>query len=348
VLGNDSDPKGIALDQVTDWIVQHVGGVTPPLRFTRVTGGHSNLTYEVEDAAGRHVVLRRPPLGDLLPTAHDMSREWKLISALFPTPVPVPEPLGFCEDPEVTGAHFYVMGFVDGHVLHDLDVALRVYDEAQRRVCGESFIDVLADLHTVDPDEVGLGDLARKEGYIARQLKRWYAQWNSSKTRELPDVDEIHNDLAARIPEQGPARVVHGDYRLGNCLSDTDGHIAAVLDWEIATLGDPLADLGYVLSHWTEPGELGGSAHRASPSSASGFPSRAELLDRYASRSGRDVSHVGYYVAFSFWKSACIVEGVYARYLAGALDTTGVDLDSFKLSVERSAQLARETLERAS
>jgi aminoglycoside phosphotransferase (APT) family kinase protein len=336
---------GVDVPNVTAWVAANVQGVRPPLRFERIKGGHSNLTYRVEDAAGRPFVLRRPPLGHLLPTAHDMSREFKLISALHPTPVPVAPPLGFCDDPAVNDAHFYVMEFVEGHVLHDTDAAERALDERRRRTAGEHFVDVLADMHAVDPDEVGLSELARKDGYIARQLKRWYGQWNQSKTRELDTVDEVHDALSSLIPEQGPARVVHGDYRLGNCLTTDEGRIAAVLDWEIATLGDPLADLGYVLSQWTEPGETG-PAHRMSPSCAEGFPTRDELLERYTGRSGRDLSAIQYYVAFAHWKSACIVEGVYARYLGGALDTTGINLDAFKISVEMSVARAEEALAR--
>ncbi len=340
----DEQPAGIDVDRVTEWCVSNIDGVTAPLTFTRIKGGHSNLTYEVHDGVGRKLVLRRPPLGHLLPTAHDMTREWRFISACHPSPVPVPPPLGFCEDTEVTGVPFYVMAFVEGHVLHDASVAEAQYDEAGRRITGESFIDVLADLHVLDPDEAGVGDIARKEGYIARQLKRWYSQWNASKTRELPLVDEVHDALAARTPEQGPARIVHGDYRLGNCITAFDGPIAAVLDWEIATLGDPLADVGYVLHSWPEPGE-GGPAHRMSPTIVPGFPTRAELLARYATRSGRDVSQIDFYVAFSHWKSACIVEGVYERYLHGALDTTGINVDAFKLSVEMAVQNAARALE---
>jgi len=339
------DAAGIEVGRVTDWFIANIDDVTPPLKFVRIKGGHSNLTYEIDDDAGRKLVLRRPPLGHLLPTAHDMTREWRFISATYPTPVPVPPPLGFCEDTDVTGAPFYVMGFVEGHVLHDASVAEAHYEEAQRRITGESFIDVLADLHDVDPDDSGVGDIARKEGYVARQLKRWYSQWSASKTRELPLVDELHDTLSSRIPDQGPARIVHGDYRLGNCITAVDGPIAAVLDWEIATLGDPLADVGYVLSTWPEPGE-GGPAHRMSPSIVPGFPTRTELLERYAKRSGRDVSLINFYIAFSHWKSACIVEGVYARYLGGALDTTGVNVDAFKLSVEMSVQSAANALTR--
>jgi aminoglycoside phosphotransferase (APT) family kinase protein len=340
-------PAGIDVEGVTRWFVENIDGVVPPLRFTRITGGHSNLTYEINDAADGHYVLRRPPLGDLLPTAHDMSREWRFISALYPTDVPVPPPLGYEPAKDVTGAPFYVMTFVDGHVLHDASVAEQHYDESQRRTTGESFIDVLADMHAVDPDDVGLDDIARKEGYIARQLKRWYSQWNASKTRELPEIDEVHDALAARIPEQGPARVAHGDYRLGNCITsppEEGGRIAAVLDWEIATLGDPLADVGYVLHSWPQPGE-GGPSHRMSPTVVPGYPTRDELLDRYAKRSGRDVSQIDFYVAFCHWKSACIVEGVYARYLHGALDTTGVNVDAFKLSVEMAAHTAARALD---
>jgi aminoglycoside phosphotransferase (APT) family kinase protein len=338
-------PAGIEVDAVTKWIDANIGGITAPLVFTRIKGGHSNLTYEIVDASGRKLVLRRPPLGHLLPTAHDMSREWRFISATHPTGFPAPPPLGFCEDQDVTGAPFYVMAFVEGHVLHDASVAENFYTEEQRRVTGESFIDILADLHELDPDDVGLGDIARKEGYIARQLKRWYSQWNASKTRELPLVDELHDELQGQVPEQGPARIVHGDYRLGNCITAFDGPIAAVLDWEIATLGDPLADVGYVLHSWPEPGEAG-PAHRMSPSIVPGYPKRSELLERYAVRSGRDVEAINFYVAFSHWKSACIVEGVYARYLQGALDTTGVNLDAFKLSVEMSVQNANNALHR--
>ena len=334
-------PAGIDVDGVTAWFGENVDGVAPPLRFTRIKGGHSNLTYYVDDDDDRRWVLRRPPLGELLPTAHDRNRDWSFISALHPTPVPVPEPLGLCEDKDVTGAPFYVMSFVEGHVLHDSTVAERHYDEGRRRAAGESFVDVLADMHTVDPDDVGLEGIARKEGYIARQLKRWYSQWNASKTRELPLVDELHDELSATIPDQGPARVVHGDYRLGNCIASFDGPIAAVLDWEIATLGDPMADVGYAVSRWAEPGEAEG---RGNPSVLGGFPTRQEFLDRYASRSGRDLSQIDYYIAFAHWKSACIVEGVYARYLHGALDTTGIDLDAFKLSVDYSAQLGRKAL----
>ena len=335
-----ADPAGIQIETVTPWLADKVG-LVPPLQFVRLAGGHSNLTYRVTDAARREVVLRRPPLGHLLPTAHDMGREYRIITGLGPTPVPVAESFAFCEDLDVIGAPFYVMAYIEGNVLHTPDIGRSAFDAEQRLRASESFIDVLADLHTVVPEDVGLGELGRHEGYIARQLKRWYGQWERSKTRELPAVDEVHDILAANIPEQGPARVVHGDYRLGNCLADKDtGEIRAVLDWEIATLGDPLADLGYVVATWAAATEVP-SGDRGT-TRIDGFLSREELTDRYAARSGRDVSAINFYVSFSHWKGACISEGVYARYLEGALDTTGIDLAVFPINVERMARMAQE------
>jgi aminoglycoside phosphotransferase (APT) family kinase protein len=340
------ETRGIDVPAVNRWFGEHVGGAKPPLAFSLIAGGHSNLTYKVTDTVGQEFVLRRPPLSHVLASAHDMGREHKIISALWPTPVPVPETLGFCPDPAVNGAPFYVMRFVPGVVLHDAEIAKKSLAEPQRRTTGESFVDVLADLHAVDVDAVGLGDLAKKEDYIARQLKRWYGQFQQSKTRELPAIDRVHDHLKSRIPEQGRASVVHGDYRLGNCITDPEeGRIAAVLDWEICTLGDPLADVGYVLATWTQSTDPVAGAPGA-PSLAPGFPSREEVLERYGRRSKRDLSKIDFYVAFSLWKSACIIEGVYARYLGGALGKTDVDLDSFKARIEAFAELADQAVAR--
>ena len=193
----------------------------------------------------------------------------------------------------------------------------------QRRRTGYSIVETLARIHAVDPDAVGLGNLGRKEGYIARQLKRWYGQWEQSKTRELPDVDVAHERLLAAMPEQGPAAIVHGDYRLDNCMVDDDGTVIAVLDWEICTLGDPLADVGLLMVYWSQHGD----EHNALPGAATalaGYPSRQDLLDRYAEISGRDLSDVDYYMAFGYWKLACILEGVYARYIGGAMGQTAL------------------------
>lgn len=339
-----ADPAGIRTAAVTDWLAENVGTVAP-LRFERLAGGHSNLTYRVDDAEGRRVVLRRPPEGALLPTAHDMGREHRLIEALGPTDVPVPEALATCTDPSVIGAPFYVMAHVDGVVLHGAADAEAAFDEAQRAAIGRDFVEVLARLHAVEPDAVGLGDLARKEDYIARQLKTWWRQYESSRTAEDPLLGRIHEWLHANIPEQGPARIVHGDFRLGNTISGPDARIAAVLDWEIATLGDPLADLGYVLGTWPRPGD-DRVATTSATSMAAGFPERAELLDAYAAATGADLSGIDYYIAWANWKTACIVQGVYRRYLDGQLSSEGVDVPGFRRTVEAATELAAEAIRR--
>jgi aminoglycoside phosphotransferase (APT) family kinase protein len=287
-------------------------------------------------------VLRRPPLGQVLATAHDMSREHTIISALGPTDVPVPPTVGLCTDEAVNGAPFYVMEFVDGLVVRDGRAAQQLTPE-QRRRAGESIADTLAAIHAVDPDAVGLGQLGRKEGYIARQLKRWNSQWQSSKTRELPVIDEVHDRLQSATPEQGPAAIVHGDYRLDNCMVSFEGDVVAVLDWELCTLGDPMADLGLLMVYWAESqGEQ--TALPGAATATEGFPSRKELLDRYADKSGRDLSQIDFYVAFAYWKLACIIEGVYARYVGGAMGH-GSNADAFQGFADQVQSLADAALE---
>jgi aminoglycoside phosphotransferase (APT) family kinase protein len=306
-----------------------------------IVGGQSNITARMTDADGREFVLRRPPLHGVLPTAHDMGREHRIIHALGPTPVPVPDAMAYCDDPDVIGAPFYVMSYVAGIVLNDIETAESELDEPARARAGLSLVDALVALHAVDIDAVGLGDLARRDELIRRQLKRWHTQFEASKTRDLPAVDRVHDALAARIPEQRESTVVHGDFRLGNCVVDTHGDIQAVLDWEICTLGDPRADVGYVLATWAEAGDpLRADDHN--PTLAAGFTTRAALLDRYAERSGRDVSDIPFFVAFSFWRLACILEGVLARILAGARGDADVDVDYFRRRVESCALLAEE------
>jgi len=253
--------------------------------------------------------------------------------------------LGLCTDDAVNGAPFYVMDFVDGRVLRDATAALQITPEA-RRHAGRSIADTLARIHAVDPDAVGLGDLGKKEDYIHRQLKRWYGQWNQSKTRELALVDQIHDQLLARVPDQGPATVVHGDYRLDNCMTDDDGNVIAVLDWEICTLGDPLADLGLLMVYWTEADDAVPMLLTA-PTAQEGFLSRPEVLERYATQSGRDVSQIDYYTAFGYWKLACIVEGVYARYVGGSMGSSDpAAFEGFKIQVERCAEAAAAAMAR--
>ncbi len=336
---------GIDRPRVSEWLAANVPGAVGPFVFELIVGGRSNLTFRVVDGTGARLVLRRPPTGHVLATAHDMAREHRLITAVGTTEVPVPRTLALCEDESVNGAPFYVMEFVDGVVLDSPERAAALPEEL-RRPASEHLIDVLAALHAVDVDAIGLGDLARRDGYIARQIKRWTTQWANSRTRELPAIDEVAAHLEANIPEQHGVSIAHGDYRFGNCLTDVErGRIAAVLDWELCTLGDPLADLGYLGVYWV--GADGEGRHN-DPSSAPGFPSYRELVERYATTTGRDVSNIDYYVAFSSWRLAVISEGVYARYLHGAMgdqvDTQALEL--FKTGTEDLAAKALEAVGR--
>ena len=311
-------PPGIDEAGVTAWFQAEVPDARPPLRFERLPGGRSNLTYRVRDAAGGDFVLRRPPLHGVLQSAHDMAREHRIIAALAATEVPVPAALGLCEDPAVTGAPFYVMAYVDGAVPRDEATVTAAFDEQARAAAADSLVDALVALHGVDPDAVGLGQLGRREGYLERQLRRWKRQLEQSRTRELPVLDEVHRRLEAAVPAQvGPARVVHGDYRLDNVILSPAGRVLAVLDWELCTLGDPLADVGLLLVYWAEPGDTALPLGTA-PTRLPGFPPRAALTAAYAARSGRAVDQLDYYMAFGYWKLAVILEGVYARYTAGA------------------------------
>ena len=250
---------GIDPEPVTRWLAGHVGGLVPPVGFDLISGGRSNLTYRLTDAAGARYALRRPPTGGVLATAHDMSREWRFISAMAPTAVPVAVPLAYCADAGVTGAEFYVMGYVDGQVLSDLDAGLALAPEA-RATAGEQVVDVLVALHALDPAEVGLEDLVRRTGYVERQLRRWHAQVHAPETAEhtspqaLALLDEVHGLLARRVPAQGNG-VVHGDFRPGNMAFGPDGTVRAVFDWELATTGDPMADLGWLAATWQDPGD---------------------------------------------------------------------------------------------
>jgi aminoglycoside phosphotransferase (APT) family kinase protein len=330
--------RGIDVERVTSWIAAEVEGAQPPFTFELIAGGHSNLTYKVVDAAGHRYVLRRPPLGHVLATAHDMAREFRIIAAVGPAGVPVAPALALCTDESVNGAPFYVMGFVDGIVL-DSPAKAELLPRDTRRAASEHLIDVLVDLHSLDVDAIGLGDLARRDGYIERQVRRWAKQWAASKTRELPAIDEVERWLAARIPTQQGVVVAHGDFRFGNCLTAPEGRIAAVLDWELCTLGDPLADLGYLLVYWSDEGATTGRHN--DPTAAGGFLTRAEVVERYATRSGRDVSGIDYYVAFSSWRLAVISEGVYARYLHGVMgNSSDLDLGTFAAGTEQLAEAA--------
>ena len=332
--------RGIQHDAVSAWFEASVPGVALPLTFELIAGGHSNLTFKATGADGQRYVLRRPPLYQVLATAHDMGREHKIIAALHDTDVPVPRAFGLCDDEAVNERPFYVMEFVDGQVVRNQTQAVALTPQ-QRQTASRSVAQTLARIHAVDVDEVGLGDLGRKEDYIARQLRRWLRQFEESKTQDRPEIREVHDHLVTRIPHQGPAGIVHGDYRLDNCMLDTDGQVAAVLDWELCTLGDRNADVAQLLVYWAEPGDPE-SALDSPPTGAPGFASRAEMLNLYQEASGRNVDNFEFYMTFGYWKLACILEGVYSRYIGGAMGdkTPPQGADSFAARVDALTEMA--------
>jgi aminoglycoside phosphotransferase (APT) family kinase protein len=294
-----------------------------PLTIERIRGGHSNETFFI--TRGSHEwVLRRPPRGPLLPTAHDVAREYRVLSALANTPVPVPHATLLCTDTAVIGAPFYLMERSQGVVIRETLPNGFASDESTRIGLGYELIDRLADLHAVDWRAVGLSDFGKPQGYLERQLRRWTGQLDASRNRPLPDLDAVTEWLGAHLPESGPATIVHGDYRLDNAMfaPDPPAHIVAIFDWEMATLGDPLADLGYLLSFWQEADdsglELGDAGWRVS--ALPGFATREQLVARYAERTGRQIEHVAFYVALAIWKLAILLEGSYRRHLAGTTD----------------------------
>ncbi|MFI9613944.1 phosphotransferase family protein [Streptomyces sp. NPDC052023] len=297
------------------------GLVRGPLTGRLIEGGRSNLTYEISDSESRWVV-RRPPLGHVLATAHDMRREHRVISALGPTAVPVPGTVLLCEDDEVLGAPFYVMEFVHGTPYRTADQLAPLGPERTRQVV-LSLVDTLVELHAVDPAEVGLGDFGRPEGFLDRQLRRWGKQLDASRNRELAGIDELHAALGRALPTSPAPAVVHGDFRLDNVLVGADDKITAVLDWEMSTLGDPLTDLGLLVMYSMPLGMP--KSPVSTTAQAPGHPSPAELIERYAARSGRDVGAVSWYTAFAWFKLAVILEGIHYRYTLGQTVGPGFD-----------------------
>ena len=314
---------GINVAGVTDWFAGNMPQAAPPLSFDLIPSGHSNLTYLVTDSAGQNFVLRRPPLAQVLATAHDMAREHRIISALAHTDFPAPRPLGLCEDEAVNERPFYVMEFVAGRVLRSPEDALGLPAPARIKA-SHSMAELLAQLHLCNPDEIGLGDLGRKENYLARQLRRWQGQLEQINAVQGPELAELHARLSAQIPQQQLTGIVHGDFRLDNCILSDSGEVLAVLDWELCTLGDVLADVAMLLIYWAEPDD-DFKALESNPTLAPGFASRAELLARYsqtlsqASQSPQPLPAIEYYLAFAAWRLACILEGVYDRYQGGAM-----------------------------
>jgi aminoglycoside phosphotransferase (APT) family kinase protein len=315
------DPPGLTVAPVTTWLEAAIG-LRPPLEVRLIAGGRSNLTYRITDADNRRVALRRPPAGRLLATAHDMTREWAVLLALQGSEVPVAQPLALCTDVTVTGAPFYVMAWLDG-IVPAGEAATATLPSAAGRRLTEDLADILAALHSVDPDAVGLGDWRRPGDYLQRQLKRWHRQLHDSGCADMELADRVHAELVRRAPA-GEDRIVHGDYRAGNVMIGPDGAVMAVLDWELATLGHPLADVAWLLTSWWASPEDPAPVTQVTMRVA-GAGSRDDLLARYVKRSGRDVSQLPIYEAFARWRSACITAGVRARYVAGAMGSDDYD-----------------------
>ncbi len=314
--------------------------------ITLIAGGKSNLTYRVDSPAGS-LVLRRPPLGQILPTAHDMRREYTVMAGLGSTEVPVPRMLHFCDDPEVLGQRFYVMERVEGHIVTDALPAGYAESPAERERLSNGLVDVLARLHTVDYLAAGLGEFGRPEGYLSRQVTRWGKQWDATRIEGLDQVDRLAADLAASMPATQRHAVVHGDYRLDNTmLHPTEvGRINAVLDWEMSTLGDPLADLGILLVYWAQESDSDmrkGGAPVGAVTSLPGFLTREQVAVGYADRSGLDVTDLPWYVAFGFFKLAVVCAGIAMRVKFGAM--VGEGFDGYDERVPPLIEIGRATL----
>lgn len=334
------DLPGLDLTALRPWLAAAAPSLLDgPLVGELIAGGKSNLTYRVTDGA-RSVVVRRPPLGHVLATAHDMGREYRVITALQDTAVPVPETYAWCADESVIGAPFYVMSLVDG-VPYRTEDELEALGENRTREIGERLVDTLADLHLVDAAAVGLGDFGRPEGFLGRQVRRWGQQLDASHSREVAGIAELRTGLADRIPADGPGTVVHGDYRLDNVLVTPDDAIGAVVDWEMATLGDPLTDVALLLTY-QRIAALGVGAGVSTAPRAVGFPSREDVVQRYASRTGRDLGHLGFHEALACFKLAVVLEGIHYRHVHG--QTVGDGFAGIGAMVEPLVAMGLESL----
>jgi aminoglycoside phosphotransferase (APT) family kinase protein len=320
---------GVDLAALAAWLdAQRPGLRSGELSGEVIAGGKSNLTYRITDGTSTWA-LRRPPLAHVLPTAHDMAREFRVVSALAGTGVPVPPVIALCPDADVLGAPFYLMGFVDGVVLDKPEILRTVDYDAATRTC-ELLMDTLADLHDVDPVAVGLADFGRPEGFLARQVKRWHQQWQASETRPLESLAQTVERLTSTLPDQSPAAIVHGDYRLTNVMfAPSLDRIAAVVDWEMATLGDPLTDLGLLVVYQ----DLAQQGDTIMPQMLpeQGFLTSGQLVERYAKRSPRDLGRLNWYVGLGYFKLAVVAEGIHHRFLAGK--TVGAGFDHFGAAV---------------
>jgi aminoglycoside phosphotransferase (APT) family kinase protein len=346
------DVPGIDAPKLARWLSANGIAGGEPTGIELIAGGRSNLTYRVDLGSSR-LVLRRPPLGHVLPTAHDMSREFRVLTALHGTDIPVPTPVAICADADVIGAPFYLMEYVDGVVLRTREDGEGL-TPGQARQLSDRLVEMLAAIHAVDIAATGLTGFGRPEGYLARQLARWQRQWELSNTREMPDYDRLVERLTAGLPEDSDHTLVHGDFRLDNMLvrlggrggqgeQDEEPAVAAVVDWEMSTLGDPLADLGLTLIYWADPDDAqwGDISIGATVTAMPGFLTRAELADRYAELTGRDLSGIGYYMAFGCFKLAVVLEGIHARFLQHKTVGEGFEREGFAVPalIERAHQM---------
>ncbi len=345
----DGSPQvmpGLDLATLEIWMANRIPDARAPFRYSLIAGGHSNLTYRIDDDRGARYVLRRPPMGATDFRAHDMAREFKIYAALGATSVPVPQVEAFCDDVHLIGAAFYVMRWVEGCIVDSPVAAARTLPTRQSRLQATlSLVNCLADLHQLDVDRVGLGDLGPREGYVRRQLDRMHRTWEKTKTRELPIIDTLYAELIERQPPQRYTGLVHGDYRLGNMMLSGDAQIVAVLDWELCALGDVLTDIGYLVNSWDEPDDPSpGVWMQEAPTRAGEFPTREEVVAMYSRRSSLAVSDLNYYRAFGYWRIAIVAEGIKRRYESGAMASAGEQPQIIDRRVRARAELARHFL----
>ncbi|MFI1464018.1 phosphotransferase family protein [Nocardia carnea] len=333
-----STVAGIDTERVTAWFADHIPGVVPPLGFDLITGGRSNLTYRVHnDGYGARWVLRRPPTGNVLASAHDVVREFRILDLLAGTRVPVPPVLGYCTDHAVTGADFYVMEYVDG-IVPDNSESAAVIPRASRAALSRNIIDTLAAVHAVDTTTGRLAELRRPGSYLERQLRRWHRQLTAGGVGPGP-IWEVHDLLVRRMPGERWTGIAHGDFRPGNLLIGADGTVRAVLDWELWTVGDVMADIGWLTTAWTSAEPFGWA-----PDPAEGYLDIDTVLSRYADITGRSLDDLPYYRAFALWRLAAIAEGVSARFRAGVMGEQEIDVPELAERPARLAESARAIL----